>query len=106
LLGLLTNKAFEEKGQDFEIKDKRLEYGLGRGDFVNDKLSFPVDFSVVLRKKIEAGPLKEKIAGQSDLELRKIIFALPGLENASISFWPFWVNWVPKNVNNIKVTID
>ncbi|MDD5430849.1 MAG: hypothetical protein PHP03_01350 [Candidatus Pacebacteria bacterium] len=106
LKNLLLDRASEESGEEYELKNYELGYGLARGDFQTGKLSFPVDFKAVMRRKIDAEGLKEDIAGLPDIDLRKKVFSVPGLENATVSLWPFWVTRVPTNLGKIKIEVD
>lgn len=103
---LLEKKALSENKEDYEVKSHALEYGIARVDFEKGRMTFPADFKSVLARKIDAAALKEKIAGKSEEELKKMVFELPGLESATISLWPFWVKTVPDNLDKIKVAVE
>lgn len=103
---LLKAKALAESNGDFEVKSATLDYAIARADFDKGRMTFPVTFKATLARKIGAEELKAKIAGKSKLELETMIFALPGLESATISLWPFWVKAVPSSLNKIKVTVE
>ncbi len=60
----------------------------------------------MLARKIDADALKEKIVGKSEIELKKMVFELSGLESATISLWPFWVKTVPNKLNKITVVVE
>lgn len=102
----LVQRALSEKGADLEVKNMDLSYGLVRADFQNGKMSFPVNFRVMLSSKIDAAALRDKIAGQPEIELRKTILSLPDIEKATVSLWPFWVRSAPSNLNKVKIIID
>lgn len=103
---LLKNKALAESGGDYELKSRELEYAIARPDFDKGRMTFPVTFKAVLARKIGGEELKSKIAGKSEVELKSMIFSLPGLESATISLWPFWVKHVPTSLNKIEVVVD
>ena len=103
---LLKNKALAESKGDFEVKSQTLEYAIARADFDKGRITFPVTFKAELARKISAEELKSKIAGKSELELKTMIFALPGMKDATISLWPFWVKHVPSSLSKITVTVD
>lgn len=106
LLEILTKRSEEEQGMNFEVIATELKYGLVRADFQTGKMSFLVDFEANLRHKIDIEALRNRVSGRSELDLRSIIFALPGIESAKISLWPFWVNKVPLDQGKINITID
>lgn len=106
LESILIKRSLKEKGEEYEVKNIDIKYGLARADFTIKKLSFLVNFKAQLSYKINTDILKQQVAGQSEIELRKIIFSEPGLANARISLWPFWVNRTPLNLNKIKIVVD
>ncbi len=103
---LLESRAIADSQGDFEVKSRALTYDLARADFDKGRMSFPAHFKVTLARKIDAAALKTAIAGKSEIELKTMIFALPGLESATISLWPFWVKTVPNNLDKITVLVD
>ena len=50
--------------------------------------------------------MRREIAGKDEKSLQSLVFALPGLDKATISLWPFWVKRVPENEKKIKVEIE
>lgn len=109
LIEVLSKKAEDEKGEDYAVKSYDLQYGIARMDIASGRLSFPVTFKAVLSYKIDIEKIKGEIAGMSDIELRERIFSLPGInieEQNIVSFWPFWVKTVPKNLNKINIAVD
>ena len=106
IMELLEKRALSEFKEDYEVKSRSLEYGIARVDFDKGRMTFPADFKSVLARKIDADALKEKIVGKSEVELKKMVFELSGLESATISLWPFWVKTVPDNLDKIKVVVE
>lgn len=104
-LKVLIARAQDEKGRDFEVVSRQLNYGTVRIDFSSGKMSFLVDFKTDLRHKVDADDLRGRIAGKSESELRAIIFSLPGADSADILLWPFWVNKVPSKLSKITIKI-
>ncbi|MCL5017547.1 MAG: hypothetical protein M1155_02725 [Patescibacteria group bacterium] len=104
LIDILKQKA-EAENSDYQVKSYDIQYGVARTD-ASGRMSFPVTFNAILSYKIDADQLKRAVAGNSDIDLRKAIFSLPGLDTANVSLWPFWVKTVPKNINKINVVID
>jgi hypothetical protein len=106
LYKILTKKAEEEIGLDFEVISKELKYGLARANYQTGQMSFLVDFKAQLRHKVDLESLRNRIAGRPEVDLKAVIFSLSGIENANISLWPFWVNKVPANQKKIRIIID
>ena len=106
LLLMLSKKVKADLGSDFEIKSFELSYGLLRADFKKGSISVPLKFSSITARAINIEELKPKISGKSEEDLKAVVFALPGLESARISLWPFWIAKVPKNLEKITITVE
>ena len=81
-------------------------YGEARADFDRDVLSFPIKFKSIIARKIDPQDLKKKLSNKSEADLKALLFALPGLDSAQISLWPFWVQKAPSNPDKIIITVD
>ena len=106
VLGILRQRAMENQGNQFEIMDTELKYGLVRIDSKVGKMSFLVDFKANLRYIVDTVALLDKILGKPEIELKSTVFALPGVENPKVSLWPFWVKTVPINPERITIKVD
>jgi len=106
LVDVLKQRAESENDGLYNVKSFTLEYGIARMDVATNRLSFPINYKAVLSYKIDTDKLKSEIMGKTDVELRKAIFSLPGLDTANISLWPFWVKSVPNKLNKINIAVD
>jgi hypothetical protein len=106
LMDFLDKKMRTELGQDFAFKSNVLDYGLARLDIKAGKMAFPIDFKAVSTRVIDADLLKGRILGKPDSDVKALLFALPGLESAKISFWPFWVKNAPTNTQKITISVE
>lgn len=106
VLAFLKEEMRSKLGKDYDFKNHELNYGIAKVDFGSERLSLPIDFKTVAEKPIDVADLRLKIAGKSETELKNIIFALPGLANATVTLWPFYVSSIPVGANNDKVKID
>ena len=103
---LLAKRSIKDNGEDFEIRESTLEYGLVRGDFDRGILTFPVNLKATLAKQIDVNELESKILGKSETELKTTVFALPGLKSATVSLWPFYVKTVPINPEKVTIVVQ
>jgi len=55
--------------------------------------------------QIDIPSLKRDLAGKKEVEVRKYLASQPEIERAKVTFWPFWVNKIPKQDEKIKVQI-
>ena len=106
LQAMLAGRVQSETGPDFGIKTFELSYGEARADFDRDVLSFPIKFKSIIARKIDPQDLKKKLSNKSEADLKALLFALPGLDSAQISLWPFWVQKAPSNPDKIIITVD
>lgn len=105
-LNLINNLAKQSIGSDYEIKNYKLDYQTSRPDFKNGELSFLVNYRGNFWKPIDVEAFKAAIIKKNESDLKIAIFALPGVERATVSFWPFWVKRVPNNLAKIKIEIE
>jgi len=107
----LENAIFEKYGAPYfdEGYDSpfsfSLLYGTSTVDFENKKITVPVSGLIEYAIRLDKDILIENLKGKSESELRQIIFSLQGVENATISLWPFWVKTVPSSSSKIKIEI-
>lgn len=94
----------EQKTDDYEILSKTLDYGLARLDVASGKMTFSVNYKSTLSRTLNVNDLKSRVMNKSERELKAMVLALPGLESAKISLWPFYVRSVPADA--AKVAID
>ncbi len=108
LIKMLEGKIAKDKkyGTDYVIKTSELSYGKARGDFVAGRISFPIDFKSMVVRKIDVDALKAEVLGKPEFDLKVLIGALPELDSAVVSLWPFWVNRVPNNLSKVTITVD
>jgi hypothetical protein len=79
-------------------------YGEPQIDWAAGTMQIQISGKAVFIPDIDTGKIVEDIKGKDENELKDYVFALPGLENARVSLWPFWVKAVPKNSNRIDVS--
>lgn len=106
LQNFLKAKAVSQLEGDYEVLISDLEYGSGRLDSAKGVMSFPVKAKMTLRRSADLNLIRQQIAGKSETDLNAVIYALPGLQNAKVSFWPFWVSHAPRDINRITVKIQ
>ena len=106
ILDLMKNLAKGALGDSFEVKDYKIEYGAGRPDFGNGKISFAVNFGGRFSQPVNVDDFRQKVLKQKEQDLKTSVFSLPGVEKATISFWPFWVKSAPNDLKRITVEVE
>jgi hypothetical protein len=67
---------------------------------------FPVGGTIVFVPDINKESLTAELLGKDENALKSLVFSLPGLDKASISFWPFWVHVAPQDSNKLNIVIE
>lgn len=106
LKDLLENIAKDSLGADFKIKTYKLEYGVGRPDFRQGRISFAVNFQGVFEEPLALESFKQKALNKNEKELKTLVSTLPNLQKVTISFWPFWVKKVPNDIKRVTVNVE
>lgn len=101
----LLRSASPESGGSFKIDTSTVSYGTSTTDFVNGKMTFEATGTLVYESSVDFNGMKKGLLGQDADSLKAAIFSLPGLQNANVSFWPFWVNRVPTNPANVNLEV-
>ena len=77
--------------------------------FENEKMTVTVSGNIIFISDIDINKLKTELRGKTRSDMQKIIYSLPGLENAQTSLEPKWVFWlgsVPDRENKIYITAE
>lgn len=89
-----------------KIDEFSLDYGTSTVELALGTMSFRVSGSLVYEPDLDLEAFKGEILGLDSASLKEKIFALPELEKANISFWPFWVNSVPNRLSKVSITAE
>ena len=106
VLNLINNLAKQAIGNDYEVKNYKLDYQASRPDFKNGELLFLTAYQGNFWKPVDIEAFKSAIIKKNESDLKIAVFALSGVERATVSFWPFWVKKVPDNLAKIKIEIE
>jgi len=75
-------------------------------DWPKGEASFSLSIEESVAQQIDIQSLKENLAGQDEVEVRRYLASQPEIEKAQVSFWPFWVKKIPTQEGKIKVNIE
>lgn len=104
LMKMLAIQALQE---EYVIARQTKEYGVARLDVKNTRMSFALTFSGSFQKPIDKEAFQKNAAGLSGPALETLIYSLPGVERATVSFWPkVIVRSVPKDIRRITIEIQ
>lgn len=103
---VLQSAMKSELQYETTIKHDSIEYGVARTDFAQNRATFPIQYSATLIRAVDTESLKAALLGKSKIDTKPVIFAVPGLESAKVTLWPFWVRSVPKDPEKLKLIIQ
>lgn len=106
LKNLIGEIAKINLGTDFEIKTYKLDYGVGRADFKQGKISFAVNFQGVFEQPINVEIFRQNAINKSEKDLKAFVLSLPNIQKVTISFWPFWVKCAPDDIKRIRMEVE
>ncbi len=99
-------KSLSTSTTDMKIDNFSISYGTSTADLTNGKMIFSISGTLTYEPNIDFDAFKNSILGLDADTLKTTIFALPGLDKANISFWPFWVNSVPKSAGHVNMVVE
>jgi len=91
---------------DLKIEKISFDYGVPQVDFDNGIMSLPVKGVITFGPDINIDRFKESLRGIDEEMLKARLSSLPGLVDARVSLWPFWVNWVSQDLEKINIIIS
>ncbi|MDP3975070.1 MAG: hypothetical protein Q8P88_02190 [Candidatus Jorgensenbacteria bacterium] len=91
-----------------ELAVKEFSYTLSTStvDFAKNTLTFSARGEGVFTEPFDADAFRAAVAGTREKDLKAAVFALPGVEAATVSLSPFFVRSVPDDPHKIKVTVE
>lgn len=75
-------------------------------DWDKGEVNFPLHIEEDLAWKVDIQAMKNNLAGQTELDVRRYLTTQSEIESARVSFWPFWVKRVPLHIEKIKIIVD
>ncbi len=107
----IMEKAKKSLSGDIPMKATQfnVSYSAFQPDFDDGKMTVKVQGNILFMPDLDDETLKNELAGKTRSEMQRIIFSIPGLENAETSLepkWAFWVNSVPQSKNRIFIGIE
>jgi hypothetical protein len=64
-----------------------------------------VGVSQDITRKIDAENLKQNLVGKNETEIRRVLSKMQEIQDAKVSFWPFWVRSMPLRADKIKILL-
>ncbi len=110
LLTALANKVAAESNVDLvlynnSLKDSDAGYGEPTLDFVHGKMTLSLNFKSGWVRLFNIEDFKARVASKSKAEITSLVYGLPGFKSGSVSLWPIWVNYAPRDTKKISVDV-
>lgn len=106
LKAMMVAEAGRRLPDGLAVKEFSYSIGTSTPDFAAKTLSFPVEGSGVFTEVFDADAFRASVAGKREDELKTAVFAIPGVEAATVSLWPFFVRSVPEEVSKIEIVVQ
>jgi len=81
----------------YQVSDKRFNEGT-----FNMKISLSQNAAI----RIDTQEIIAGISGKSEDEVSSFLSSYPGIKEASVTFWPFWVDKIPEDISKIEIIIE
>jgi len=103
---LMTSLSKKTLGFDPEHRSFVIQYTDVAPRFTKNTMSLKVKYEGSLVKALDVNQFVDAIKGKKEGDLRAFLLSFSGIDNASVSFTPFWIKKIPKNPQKINITID
>jgi hypothetical protein len=100
---LLSVATKDNAGLGF--RDLQLTYTNVKPDFSHSTLSFTIAAQGTLAPPFSADDFKTSILGKSVNQARSLLTAVPGITDAKLSLWPFWLQGIPTDPKRVTITV-
>ncbi len=108
LMSVLENALKTELSKDYMLFPGPISYtkSVDKLDFDNGQVGITTRVTHTTIPMFSIDTLKDKLAGRSKVEAINYLQGLPGVQNATIETWPFWVQSVPQIQKRIDIQLS
>jgi hypothetical protein len=86
-----------------QLGDLELQYTQAKSDIVHGKMAISLKAQGTVKQALSLDDLKNSITGKKVSDVRAVIAKVPGLGDAKISLWPFWLQSLPSESQKIQI---
>ena len=97
----LYDNATEEPGGELSI-----DYAVNENDYTQGITRLTMNATQSFRRIVNTDLLFSEIAGKKDIEVRRILAGKEEFQRVHLRFWPFWVNKIPSNKQDVEFDIQ
>ncbi|MBI2633817.1 MAG: hypothetical protein HYW80_00725 [Parcubacteria group bacterium] len=95
-----------QENQELFRPELDISYEILRSDFSAGHLVLHVKGTTNIAKSLDVLALKQTLRGKDSRDVKKQILTLEGVEEAKVSFWPFWIRRIPRQLDRITVQVE
>ncbi len=105
LLSALATEVASQSNSNLSLHDYSANYASPQLDFKKGTMTVSLALNSNWAQPFDIASFQSRAQGLDQDALKTLVFSLPGVKNADIKFWPFWVRNVPKNTSKIHVDV-
>ena len=94
------------EGKEPMSKTQKIQWGEPVISDKNDEILFDLNIEENVAWKIDVELLKEGLVGLNEIEVRKYLSNQTKIRESRVSFRPFWVKRIPKQMEKVEITIN
>jgi hypothetical protein len=102
----LIEKAGRSLQSELVAKSFDYTFSTSTPDFIKSTLTFTAAGEGVFTEPFDVDAFRTAMAGKGEAELKAAVFAIPGVEAATVSLSPFFVRSVPTDMDKIEVIVE
>ncbi|OGZ58251.1 MAG: hypothetical protein A3B96_03480 [Candidatus Spechtbacteria bacterium RIFCSPHIGHO2_02_FULL_43_15b] len=112
---ILEKDAFDLLSNDFTSRfpamrlsdnQAKMTFDVKSKDFKDGIIGITLSSNMEAFAVISVDEMKEKVIGKSEVDVRRVLSSYPGVKEAKVTFWPFWVNSIPDDPSRIEIIIE
>lgn len=88
------------------LPNPAIHYTVAIKDFTKGKFDIDLHVDETFASNIDTHTILTMVRGMSEENVRSYLSSYPGIDTASVTFWPFWVHSVPDNQDRISLKIQ
>lgn len=104
---LVDQKIASSNGQNAAVVpgSRKITYNSWQVDFNKGGIDININISQDITRKIDTESLRQNLVGKNETEIRRVLSKMQEIQNAKVTFWPFWVRGMPLRADKIKVSL-
>lgn len=103
----LLSRDFESRfdGKRLLLEGQEIDYRIQGIDFNRAILDLQASYSARASAKVSEEAIRNGVLGGEEREARSFLASYPGISEAKLTFWPFWVHNIPLDPSKTEIII-